>query len=391
MGNETMTTILHVSDTHLGKRQYGSDIRRADFADAFEQAIDIACGNHPDHDNDPVDAVVHTGDLFDRRTPPLPDVRNCIRILRKLEDMEIPFLGIVGNHERKMDDQWLDLIEETRTAKRLDRTPTMVGDVALYGIDAVTKPAWESTDFTLEEPENDDSFRLLCMHQLFHPPVPEIMANHQTEDVLNRLGIGIDGLALGDYHEAESDIVNGVEVWYAGSTERNGADEREERGVWLLGVDEDGRDPDRLKLDTRKFQPVQIEFDEDDGYAHARNELESYQLNGRVVRIRLTGKRTSLSSSDIYDVAVELGAAVCTVNDDRGRQHINAETLPGGDVQDPDQLIEERLAEVGVSDAAGEVERVVRAGGVPTSNLADETEELVHERQQQTFEGVANE
>ncbi|RJT08081.1 hypothetical protein D3261_01750 [Halococcus sp. IIIV-5B] len=30
-----MTTILHVSDTHLGKRQYGSDLRRADFANAF--------------------------------------------------------------------------------------------------------------------------------------------------------------------------------------------------------------------------------------------------------------------------------------------------------------------------------------------------------------------
>ena len=37
-----MTTILHVSDTHLGKRQYGSDTRRDDMAKAFDQAIEIA-------------------------------------------------------------------------------------------------------------------------------------------------------------------------------------------------------------------------------------------------------------------------------------------------------------------------------------------------------------
>jgi hypothetical protein len=40
--NVPPTRLLHVSDTHLGNRQYGSDIRRDDFADAFERAIQIA-------------------------------------------------------------------------------------------------------------------------------------------------------------------------------------------------------------------------------------------------------------------------------------------------------------------------------------------------------------
>ena len=41
-----------------------------------------------------------------------------------------------------MDEQWLDLIRETGTAERLSREPTMFGgDVAVYGIDSVTKPS----------------------------------------------------------------------------------------------------------------------------------------------------------------------------------------------------------------------------------------------------------
>jgi DNA repair exonuclease SbcCD nuclease subunit len=133
-----MTKILHLSDTHLGNRQYGSDTRRDDFTRAFDAAIDRALDEN-------VDAVIHTGDLFHRRTPSLPIVTDYIEILRKLADEDIPFYGIVGNHDRKMDQQWLDLIRETGTAKRLDQTPTMVNDdVALYGIDAVTKPAWHA-------------------------------------------------------------------------------------------------------------------------------------------------------------------------------------------------------------------------------------------------------
>ncbi len=86
-------------------------------------------------------------------------MNRCIDILRTAADEGIPFYGIVGNHDRKIDDQWLDLIEQT-TAARLDTSPTMVNDdVALYGIDAVPTPA-ESAGF--EPPPNEDAYRLPC-------------------------------------------------------------------------------------------------------------------------------------------------------------------------------------------------------------------------------------
>ncbi|KXA90814.1 hypothetical protein AKJ57_03610 [candidate division MSBL1 archaeon SCGC-AAA259A05] len=53
---------VHLSDTHLGYRQYGLDERFEDWSKATKQVIDYAV----DHD---VDAVIHSGDLFNSAKP----------------------------------------------------------------------------------------------------------------------------------------------------------------------------------------------------------------------------------------------------------------------------------------------------------------------------------
>jgi DNA repair exonuclease SbcCD nuclease subunit len=376
-----MTKILHLSDTHLGNRQYGSDTRRDDFTHAFEAAIDRALDEN-------VDAVIHTGDLFHRRTPSLPIVTDCIEILRKLADEDIPFYGIVGNHDRKMDQQWLDLIRETGTAKRLDQTPTMVNDdVALYGIDAVTKPAWHAADFTLEEPSNSDAFRLLGLHQLFEPLVPEFYADHDLAEVLDRVDIDLDALALGDYHKTESGIVDGVPAWYAGSTERCATDEIEPRTVSLLEIEDGDLERRELELDTREFESIRIEFDEDDSHGYARDELARHQLDDKVAIVTLTGERTPVTSSDVYDMAIDKGAAVCKVDDNRGRRQLDLDNGPQGEIQSADKLIEEKLADQNLSDIATDVEARVRTDDDLAQTAIDDTmEELIKEAQADVFD-----
>jgi exonuclease SbcD len=379
-----MVQIAHISDTHLGNRQYGSDVRRQDFTDAFAAAVERAIERD-------VDAIIHTGDLFHRRTPPLPQVNQCIGVLRRADDAGIPFLGIVGNHDRKMDDQWLDLMAHTGTASRLDSSPTMIGEgdeaVALYGIDAVPSPAWDSTNFDLDKPDNDDAYRLLCMHQLLHPPVPEIMADYPADSVIERLNIEIDGLALGDYHEAESADVNGVDVWYAGSTERGSAGEEGPRSITMLS-DFSGHTMSRghVDLDTRDFQPIQIAFEENDGYEHARSVFEEYDLTDAVAVVSLTGKRTSLTASDIHEIALDRGAAVVRVDDNRGREHLDIGADPTTDVEDPDTLIDKRLAKAGLSEPALDIDQMVRDGATSTNALDDNAEQLISEAQDEAFE-----
>jgi exonuclease SbcD len=376
-----MTKILHLSDTHLGNRQYGSDTRRDDFTRAFEAAIERALEEN-------VDAVIHTGDLFHRRTPSLPIVTDCIEILRELADEDIPFYGIVGNHDRKMDQQWLDLIRETGTAQRLDQTPTIVNDdVALYGIDAVTKPAWHAADFTLEEPPNPDAFRLLGMHQLLEPLVPEFYADHDLTEVLERVGIDIDALALGDYHKTESRIVDDVPAWYAGSTERCATDEIEPRTVSLLEIEDGDLERRELEIDTREFESIRIEFDDNDSHGYARDELNRHQLDGKVAIVTLTGERTPVTSSDVYDIAIDKGAAVCKVDDSRGRRQLDLDGGPQGDIQSADKLIEEKLADQNLSDIATDVEARVRTDDDLAQTAIDDTmEALIKDAQADAFD-----
>lgn len=380
-----MTTLLHLSDTHLGNRQYGSDVRKEDMAEAFEQAVDIAVDEN-------VDAVIHTGDLFDSRTPSLPEVTRCIRILRKLEEADIPFYGIVGNHDRKMDEQWLDLIRETGVAQRLSKEPTMVGgDVAVYGIDSVTKPSWHSTDFTLVPPDDPDVFTLLCMHQLLAPPIPgseDFMADHSAEEVLDRVEIDLDALALGDYHKPEEDVVKDVPVWYAGSTERCSLDEEEPRSVSLLEIEEGTIRRRKRELDTREFVPIPIEFSEGDAHGHLNDVLDQYDLEDKVAHVTLRGERTAVTSSDVYSAVMDLGTAVSKVKDDRGRQEFDLGGGPEGDVKNPDEIIDEQIAEANLSETALSIDERVRGDEeLPNRKkpVANEIEEDVKQAQEEAF------
>ncbi|WP_318569882.1 DNA repair exonuclease [Salinigranum marinum] len=373
------TRLLHVSDTHLGNRQYGSDVRREDFAEAFEQAIEYAIDEN-------VDAVIHTGDLFDSRDPSLPDLNRCIDILGRLREADIPFYGIVGNHERKMDDQYLDLINKTRTAERLDRNPRLVnGEVALYGIDAVTKPAWHAEDFELEAPP-EDAFTILCMHQLLDPPVPELFANHPLGDVIERVNVDLDALALGDYHETVGTVEEGTQVWYAGSTERCAKDEASPRTVSLLEIDDGELIRREKELDTRDFIHIDIEFAEGDGHAYAEDVVDRHNVEEKVVSVALDGESTTVTSRDVRGVVMDRGAAVCRVNDQRGGPDLDLSGGPSGDIESADNLIEEKLAESNLSSVAVEIEERVREGKATPTGFDDEVEEYLMEAQDEAFD-----
>jgi DNA repair exonuclease SbcCD nuclease subunit len=376
------TRLLHVSDTHLGNRQYGSDLRRNDFADAFEQAIEYAIEQD-------VHAVIHTGDLFDSRDPSLPDLNRCIDILQPLDSAGIPFYGIVGNHERKMDDQYLDLIEKTDAAERLTKRPTQVTDeVTLYGIDAVTKPAWHAESFDLEEP-TEDTFTILCMHQLLEPPVPEIFAEHPLDDVLERVNIDLDAIALGDYHETVGTVEDGTKVWYAGSTERCAKDELEPRTVSLLEIDSGELTRRERELDTRDFLAIDVTFAEGDDHSYVEDVIDRHDVADKVVSITLDGESTAVTSRDVREAVINRDAAVCRVDDLRGGPDIDLSEGPSGDIESADRLIEEKLGEQNLSEIALEVEERVRTGNVARSGFDDEVAELLKEAQDEAFDGQA--
>lgn len=126
---------LHISDTHLGKRQYNLEFREEDVYETFTQLIDLAIKEH-------VNAIVHTGDFFDINTPPNKAYVVAIRQLKRLKEAGIPFITIAGDHDSPKRSSAIypqRILEEYELIKFLVKpdTPYKLDDIYFYGISHV--------------------------------------------------------------------------------------------------------------------------------------------------------------------------------------------------------------------------------------------------------------
>jgi DNA repair exonuclease SbcCD nuclease subunit len=356
-----MTRVIHTGDTHLGYRQYHRPERTVDFLDAFRQVVEDAIA-------DDVDAVVHAGDLFHDRRPTLDDIMGALSVLRRLDDADIPFLAIVGNHEAKRDAQWLDLYESLDLATRLGSDPVEIGDTAFYGLDFV--PRAQREDLKLALDPHDSEFAALVTHGLFQP---FDFGEWHPADVFERTDVEFDALLLGDNHDPGTKQVDGVWVTYCGSTERASAAEREDRGYNLV-VFEDDVDIRRRGLDTRDFVFVDVELAEGEGIERVRERVSEYDLEDAVAVVTIEGDGEPVTPASVEEQASEAGALVARVTDRR-----ETAEEPDSDVSfaDPDDAVRERVRELGLSEAARDIDETVRASKVADANVTEEVESRV--------------
>ena len=359
-----MTRVIHTGDTHLGYQQYHRPERREDFLDAFQQVADDAV-------SDDVDAVVHAGDLFHDRRPTLPDIMGAMSVLRTLDDADVPFLAVVGNHESKRDAQWLDLFESMGLATRLGSSPVELGDVAFYGLDFVARA--KRPDLAYDFDEHGADHAVLVSHGLFQP-FPH--GDWDAQEILAESNIEFDALLLGDNHKPQTQQVEDPhESWltYCGSTERASADERDERGYNLVAFD-GGIDIRRRGLDTREFVFVDVELVEGEGAERVRERVGQYDLDDTVVVVSIEGAGDPIAPATIEEFADERGALVARVTDHR-------ELADEADIEvsfaDPDDAVRERIRDLGLSAAAQDLDETIRASKVPDSKVADTIEDRV--------------
>lgn len=90
--NRKSVHFCHLTDSHLGNRQYGLLERFDDFARALSYSINACINLRPDF-------VLFTGDLFEHAKPQAPELRQAVLILEKLKKNGIPFIISQGNHD----------------------------------------------------------------------------------------------------------------------------------------------------------------------------------------------------------------------------------------------------------------------------------------------------
>ncbi|WP_229391320.1 metallophosphoesterase [Methanosarcina sp. DH2] len=367
------TRILHTADTHLGYRQYHSEVRRQDFFKAFEVVIQDAVDMQ-------VDAVVHAGDLFDSRNPTLEDLLETMNLLFRLKAANIPFFGIVGNHESKQNIQWLDLFEEMGLAARLGKTPQLVGGggTAIYGIDSVPKskiPLYDYSGFEVPESLPENCRKLLVMHQIVQP-FP--YADWDCTGVLENLPFKVDAILLGDYHKYEKIKVGETWATYSGSTERNSASESEPRSYNIITLSGEGLEISRRTIPTRNFLFITAKLDgEEKPYEQIFSAVNEHleELPESVVFLDISGDSGPvLSFSEIEEYLLSKGALVAKVNDLRVKEGLLPEEVIKVAFSDPDHAVAEEIRRMSLNDGGLIVDEIIRSPDVSRSRVDEETE-----------------
>jgi len=359
-----MTRVIHTGDTHVGYQQYNVPDRRDDFLDAFRQVVRDAIA-------DDADAVVHAGDLFHDRRPALADIMGTLSVLEELSEAGIPFLAVVGNHEAKRDAQWLDLYESLGLATRLDDEPTVIGDTAFYGLDFVPRSQRDDLDYDFA-PHDADSAALVT-HGLFQP---FDYGDWDAAEILTESSVAFDAMLLGDNHDPGKQQVEDAWITYCGSTERASASEREDRGYNIVTFDDEVRIT-RRGLDTREFVFVDVDLGPEEGVERVRSRVGQHDLEDAVVIVSISGDGDPVTPASVESFALDQGALVARVTDHREITAEEQETEIS--FADPDDAVTERVRDLGLSEAAHDIDETIRASKVADANVKDEVERHVRE------------
>jgi exonuclease SbcD len=266
--------IAHISDTHLGYRQYfrvdadGRNLRSVDIEDAYRAVVDDVI-RHGE-----IDLIVHSGDVFHHSRPSYAAVRCFIEQTRRLEALGVPIIVIAGNHDTPQ--------------LRTPGTVFSVLELALPGVHFVA--GYSEASFDLDSlglnvvavphgrlisgpltsmPLRDERRNILVTHGLA-PTLAESPRHEIGEMLLDEklLATGFDAILLGHFHKRMQ--VNRT-TWYAGASERIGWNDEQTRPGWAVLNLKQGADPEQIEraINTRQM----ISLDAIDGAGRAAREI----------------------------------------------------------------------------------------------------------------------
>jgi DNA repair exonuclease SbcCD nuclease subunit len=291
---------LHLSDTHLGYKQYNLDERERDFWDVFEEAIDIAIDRK-------VDFVIHSGDFFHTSRPSNETLLKAINIVKRLNDHNIPIFCISGNHDRGSnvrDKSPLAILESIGLNLLDEKKYINYEGVGIYGVKYLPKIALKTMDFRtilekLSALGNEEN-KILLLHQEFQPYFQD-----SNLDIINDIPEDFNYIALGHYHISTDPIYrnNSVAV-HIGSTEFTAYNPREEMFNKRVAIVELNGKPNVEFINLQKVRPFIYIRIEEENLEKAVLQIEEkikQNINGKKPVLVLKGKLKNLTINKITE------------------------------------------------------------------------------------------
>ena len=293
----------HVSDSHLGYRQFGILDREQDFYDVFARNIDKIIEMD-------VDFVIHSGDLFDNNRPSTEALLAFQKALLRLKEAKIPIYAIAGNHDsilRKdalppqvlFKDIGLNLISPDNPAYN-------EGAVLICGI-----PYMPSSQGRALKDRYDQLSKIADKYiksiLVSHQGIDKWMHEDTYEIELSQMPENFDYYAMGHVHNyVEEDFGKGklvypgsMEIWR--TTESNNNYREFGKGFVVVDLSYDTPQVERVKIDLpRKFYKEIIDYNKFDERIHElKEEIQSLD-NKPMIDLSVVGG--DFESADVYEV-----------------------------------------------------------------------------------------
>ena len=250
----------HISDTHLGLVQYGSEERAQDVYDSFNQSIDTSIKDH-------VDFVIFAGDIFHVPNPNGTAIVQMANGLKRLKQNGIDSFFILGEHDisRIRTTPIPYVYHNLEFSKYIGQgKPFEYKGILFAGFDKIRKPEIPQYEEKFAEvdkaAQNHSGHKILVLHQgvtEFNKFAGEI----QSTDLPKNFTY----YAMGHLHDKDIKNFNHLNgpIAYPGSIESTTSEGIKEthKGFFEVDISEQEANPNWIELDTRPQLSFKTEYE----------------------------------------------------------------------------------------------------------------------------------
>ncbi|MCV0392638.1 MAG: DNA repair exonuclease [Nitrosopumilus sp.] len=251
----------HISDTHLGLVQYGSEERAQDVYDVFNQAIDTSIKDH-------VDFVIFAGDIFHIPNPSGTAIVQMGNGLKRLKQNNIDSFFILGEHDisRIRNTPIPYVYHNLEFSKYIGQgRPIEHKGILIAGFDKIRKaeiPQYEDKFVAIDKAvQNHSGHKILVLHQgvtEFNKFAGEI----QSTDLPKNFTY----YAMGHLHDKDIKHFNHLNgpIAYPGSIELTTSEGIKEttKGFFEVDISTSEANTNWIQLDTRPQFSFKTEYEE---------------------------------------------------------------------------------------------------------------------------------
>lgn len=269
-----MVRIAHLSDTHLGYRQYNLEEREQDIYDVLDEIAEKILEER-------VDFVIHSGDLFDSWRPTTQAYYVFKNFLNKL-DGKVKIFTILGDHDapkrRGMPPHMLfdDRIEILGVNGANHRIVSINGEeVLIAGISNLSR---RYREILVEELKKLDALaeKYKCSVLMLHQAIDKFFPFEDVFELkLDEVPRNFKYCAMGHLHARVRASHGSGELAYSGSTEimrKNeiGGWEKQGKGFYVVDIEQE-----RTSLHEVNIDKIRPQISRKLSYADFQNELEN--------------------------------------------------------------------------------------------------------------------